>query len=219
MSERIIHMRYGVYRDTDTRYDTGEVATLLWENPDLTANFPAQDVDLGQSVEGFKYLRIVWQDSTGQDDQHIIDYDLDDVEDFLSGAGKARLAFEHYATTYRYERSAYFTDENYDTLHFYNAIRVTTNSGNVGTLASQCIPAEISGVNIGQVLNGSGGSDSGEYDTYTGTYSVVPQANQEVVLSTANKLLTRNVTVQEVPYYETSNEQGGYTAYIAQEVE
>lgn len=215
MSVRIIHMRYGVNRDADTRYDTGEVATLLWENPDPTVNFSAQDVDLGQSAEQFKYLRIVWYDSATSQIEHTVDYDLAEIDDYLSGVSHSRISFGRYGATYRFDRSAYFTDENYDTLHFYTAYRVNE----AGTNAGQCIPVAIYGVNIGQVLNGSGGGGSGEYDTYTGTYSVVPQANQEVVLSTANKLLTRNVTVQEVPYYETSNEQGGYTAYIAQEVD
>lgn len=216
MSERIIHMRYGVNRDADTRYDTGEVATLLWENPDPTVNFSAQDVDLGQSVEGFKYLRIVWHTAYTGDTDYIVDYDLTNIEELVSGNGHARLGWNYVNTSGNmYSRHSYFSDENYDTLHFTTAYRLN----NASSSNNLCIPVAIYGVNIGQVLNGSGGGGSGEYDTYTGTYSVVPQANQEVVLSTANKLLTRNVTVQEVPYYETGNEQGGYTAYIAQEVD
>lgn len=218
MSERYIHMRYGAQSDADTRYSTGEVATLLWENSDPTVNFSAQDVDLGRSVEEFKYLRIVWQDSTGSDTERIIDYDLTNIDSYIGGTDKGRFSFERYATTYRYERSAYFVDENYDTLHFYNAIRVTTNSSNVGSSSSHCIPVEIYGVNIGQVLNSSGSGSGGSGETYTGAYTVTPQAGAQIVLETAGKVMSRNVTVLEVPYYETSNIDGT-TVYIAQEVE
>ena len=59
---------------------------------------------------------------------------------------------------------------------------------------------------------------SEEYDYYTGEYNVIPQANDEVVLYTADKVLTDNVTVQKVPFYRVGNEYGN-TVYIASEVE
>lgn len=49
---------------------------------------------------------------------------------------------------------------------------------------------------------------------YTGEYEVTPQARSNVVLDTSGKLMTDNVTVLEIPYYETTNPAGGYTAII-----
>ncbi len=58
-----------------------------------------------------------------------------------------------------------------------------------------------------------------EYDAYAGEYTVTPKAFNSQVLETANKVLKENVTVSEVPYWETRNESNGTTAYIAKEVE
>lgn len=51
---------------------------------------------------------------------------------------------------------------------------------------------------------------------YEGDYDVTPKAYERVVLPTAHKLLDKNVTVQKVPYFETSNQYGD-TVYIAKE--
>lgn len=48
---------------------------------------------------------------------------------------------------------------------------------------------------------------------YEGDYIVTPKANEEVILETSNKILTDDITVLEIPYYETSN-ISGYTVYI-----
>ena len=47
---------------------------------------------------------------------------------------------------------------------------------------------------------------------------MVPSAFNTQVLPTANKVLKKDVTVQKVPYFETSNIQNGVTVYIAEEV-
>lgn len=52
---------------------------------------------------------------------------------------------------------------------------------------------------------------SAEY--YTGEYVVTPSV-QEQILETRNKVMSNDVTVEEIPYYETSNEHGGYTVII-----
>lgn len=44
-------------------------------------------------------------------------------------------------------------------------------------------------------------------------YEVTPTAYEQM-LPTKNKILVRNVIVHKTPYYETSNEAGGYTATI-----
>lgn len=53
-------------------------------------------------------------------------------------------------------------------------------------------------------------------DTYDGPYTVTPKT-QEQMLATRDKLMAENVLVLEIPYYETTNEQGGYTVIIADE--
>ena len=55
-------------------------------------------------------------------------------------------------------------------------------------------------------------------ETYEGPYEVTPKAWDEQVLETAHKLMTDDVTVFRVPYYETINLFDGKTAYIAEEV-
>lgn len=54
-------------------------------------------------------------------------------------------------------------------------------------------------------------SASGEY--YTGEYVVTP-STQEQNLETKNKVMSDNVKIEEIPYYETSNPSGGYTVII-----
>lgn len=49
---------------------------------------------------------------------------------------------------------------------------------------------------------------------YEGEYTIRPQPRAEVVLPTANRRLAADVTVERIPYYETSNVSGGYTAII-----
>ena len=54
-------------------------------------------------------------------------------------------------------------------------------------------------------------------DAYTGELTVIPKAYESQTLECALKTMPGNVTVTEVPYYETHN-QSGMTAYIASEV-
>lgn len=51
---------------------------------------------------------------------------------------------------------------------------------------------------------------------YAGPVTVTPRAYNEVVLATNGKLMTNDVTVHRVPYFETSNDSGE-TVYIAAE--
>lgn len=53
-------------------------------------------------------------------------------------------------------------------------------------------------------------------DEYEGPYTVRPRASEQVVLPTAGNTMRNDVTVQEVPYYETSNLADGKTAIIAE---
>ena len=60
--------------------------------------------------------------------------------------------------------------------------------------------------------------DPSAHDYYRGDYVVTPRAFSATVLETADKLMRDDVTVLEIPYFETSNLGGGYTVYIADEV-
>lgn len=53
--------------------------------------------------------------------------------------------------------------------------------------------------------------------TYQGDYTVIPKAREEVILPTKDLVMTDDVTVNKVPYFETSN-LTGKTIYIASEV-
>lgn len=53
-------------------------------------------------------------------------------------------------------------------------------------------------------------------NTYEGAYTVVPMAEVETILPTSGKNMINDVTVTEIPYYETSNVGGGNTAIIAE---
>ena len=70
-------------------------------------------------------------------------------------------------------------------------------------------------------MTGTIGNGIVKYDSstelYTGEYNVVPKAAEEQRLPCAGKKMKEDVTVQRVPYYETSNDTG-ITVYIASEV-
>ena len=56
-----------------------------------------------------------------------------------------------------------------------------------------------------------------DVDYYEGEYVVIPKPHDEVVLPTKDKVLSDDVTIREIPYYEVHNETGE-TVYIAKEV-
>ena len=49
---------------------------------------------------------------------------------------------------------------------------------------------------------------------YEGTYEISPVAELDIILETSNKILKNDIVVKEIPYFETSNESGGYTVII-----
>ncbi len=70
-------------------------------------------------------------------------------------------------------------------------------------------------------MTGTIGNGIVKYDSstelYTGEYDIVPKAAEEQKLPCAGKKMEKDITVQKVPYYETSNDTG-ITVYIASEV-
>lgn len=57
----------------------------------------------------------------------------------------------------------------------------------------------------GNVVIATGG---GHYPTYAGPYTVTPKVEEDQVLDTDGKLMSDDVTVFEIPYFETSNLYG-----------
>ena len=55
-----------------------------------------------------------------------------------------------------------------------------------------------------------------EGDPYEGPYTVTPKTAAQS-LETRHKTMRDDVTVLEIPYYQTTNAQGGYTVIIADE--
>lgn len=49
---------------------------------------------------------------------------------------------------------------------------------------------------------------------YQGDYTVIPKIATDIILPTAEKTLSQNVTVKEIPVYVTGNESGGNTVII-----
>jgi hypothetical protein len=55
--------------------------------------------------------------------------------------------------------------------------------------------------------------------TYHGQYEVTPSAVNDITLETAGMKMSNDVTVFKIPYWETSNPQGGFTVYIGNDTE
>ena len=56
-------------------------------------------------------------------------------------------------------------------------------------------------------------------ELYEGAYTVHSAAHEAQELPTANKHLIKNITVEKIPYYETSNMSDGIIIYIGDERE
>lgn len=51
--------------------------------------------------------------------------------------------------------------------------------------------------------------------TYNGVYSVTPNSNEQV-LETRGLKMRQDVSVKPIPYFETTNDAGGYTVIIGE---
>ncbi len=54
-------------------------------------------------------------------------------------------------------------------------------------------------------------------EPYTGDYTVTPKVNEQT-LPTKDKVLTDNVFIKSIPFFDVGNSSGGSTVYIAKEV-
>lgn len=81
-----------------------------------------------------------------------------------------------------------------------------------GLKAFESIRGTISGEStLSGTLSVATGQD---YDIYSGEYEIIPDVEDEQTLETAHKLLTDNIVVAKVPYFETSNDSNGNTAML-----
>lgn len=91
---------------------------------------------------------------------------------------------------------------------------MNTLTGKVLTLpkmsGSVSMPKSLSG-NIGGKTINIGGRP------YEGDYIVTPKVDQQT-LATKGAIMKNDVTILEIPYFETSNNSGGNTVYIAKEI-
>ena len=54
---------------------------------------------------------------------------------------------------------------------------------------------------------------------YEGEYLITPLAYDDQILETKNKTCEEDIVVKKIPKWETSNPSGGYTLYIAEEIQ
>ena len=52
-----------------------------------------------------------------------------------------------------------------------------------------------------------------DFDYYAGEYEVIPKTTAQV-LGTKQKIMEKDMVIEEIPYFETSNNSGGNTVYI-----
>ena len=57
----------------------------------------------------------------------------------------------------------------------------------------------------------------GSGEAYTGAYEVTPDVVKQV-LPTAQKTMSRDVTILEIPFFEVTNNSGGTTVSIVKEI-
>ncbi len=55
------------------------------------------------------------------------------------------------------------------------------------------------------------------YNAYLGEYEVVPAIKKQQ-LDTKDKLMKKDVVISAIPFFETSNDEGGNTVYIGKEL-
>lgn len=69
-----------------------------------------------------------------------------------------------------------------------------------------------------QLVGSLGISTSGVTEQYGGEYEVTPRIVSQV-LQTKQKVMTDNLTIKEIPFFDVSNTSGGTTVYIGKEIE
>lgn len=68
------------------------------------------------------------------------------------------------------------------------------------------------------VVGSLGISVSGVTEQYEGEYEVTPLVTHQT-LPTKKKVMKDNLTIKEIPFFDVSNNAGGTTVYIGEEIE
>jgi hypothetical protein len=61
-------------------------------------------------------------------------------------------------------------------------------------------------------------STDGATEQYTGDYEVTPRTIKQT-LPTKKKVMIEDLTVKKIPFFDVSNDAGGVTVYIGEEIE
>lgn len=78
---------------------------------------------------------------------------------------------------------------------------------------------DITEADEGKILTVSNGTaEWKELPKYDGEYTVTPSADGDQVLETASKFVDGDIKVKKIPYAEVTNNSGGVTATIGNEV-
>lgn len=117
---------------------------VLWTNPSPSSNFAAQNVTLSDSLDNYKYIKLVYRYATNydlsmEDILSVDEFKKYQVNSTASGAGTMGMIS---ASNGAYVRPYYYV--NSTTVQFVSAYQVGTTTSNTGWL----IPLQIIGVNI-----------------------------------------------------------------------
>ena len=80
----------------------------------------------------------------------------------------------------------------------------------------QCLEGAIT--EKGKLVGGLGISTSGVTEQYDGEYEVIPRVDSQT-LPTKKKVMKDDLTIKEIPFFDVSNNSGGTTVYIGEEIE
>ena len=72
--------------------------TVLWTNPNQTGNFGATTITLSESVNNFKYIKVVFRFSTQTNNQNYVIFPLDMWINSTATNGKNRCVIASYAS-------------------------------------------------------------------------------------------------------------------------
>lgn len=97
---------------------------------------------------------------------------------------------------------------------------ISTSSTFLSSITGTLSPIQNIQGNLSKIISEIEGTISApptysNYHFYEGTYEVIPAAELDITLNTANQILLDNITVKEIPYFETTNDSGGYTVTIS----
>lgn len=89
----------------------------------------------------------------------------------------------------------------------------------LGSAVMECYKTQISEYEWRLNVAAENTESDEDVEEYTGAYEVIPKAHTSQILETADKKMTNDVTISEVPFFNVSNSSGGLTSYIAKEAD